>query len=274
MKVKGFTLVELIIVIVLLAVISTFTFRFVGIGAEMYATGASRLQLLEQSRFAVERITRELRNSVPNSARVTNGNQCLEFVPVKAAGTYYDAPFSSSSSASLDFVSLSTGWDEIVDDETSTASLVYPLYDRLFIYATQAIYIYQDESSFPRRWAKVEDDTTRESALTDLELEPDSYFAQKSPLRRMYVGKPPVRFCVEGTQLIRYSNYGWENPPDGDDGVVISEHLMNSSSGAISFRVINAELMRNNVVHIFLEYQSPNAEPLFFNQKIHIPNAP
>ncbi|NWO01724.1 MAG: type II secretion system protein [Idiomarinaceae bacterium] len=266
MKVKGFTLIELIIVIVLLAVISTFTFRFVGIGAEMYATGASRLQLLEQSRFAIERITRELRNSVPNSARVMNGNQCLEFVPVKAAGTYYDAPFSSSSSASLDFVSLSTGWDEVLDDET--------LHDRLFIYATRTMYIYQNDSSLPMRWAKVDNDTQSEGALTYLELESDSYFAEESPFRRMYVGSPPVSFCVEGAQLIRYSNYGWETPPDGDDGVVISEHLMNSLSGAVPFRVINAELMRNNIVHIFLEYQSSHAEPLFFNQKVHIPNAP
>lgn len=266
MKVKGFTLIELVIVIVLLAVISTFTFRFVGIGAEMYATGASRLQLLEQSRFAVERITRELRNSVPNSARAMNGNQCLEFVPVKAAGTYYEAPFSSSSPASLDFVSLSIGWNEILGDEK--------LQNRLFIYATQAMYIYQDDSSFPRRWAKVDNYTQSEGALTGLDLESDSYFAEESPLRRMYVGSPPVSFCVEGTQLIRYSNYGWEPPPYGVDGVVISEHLMNSSSGAIPFRVINAELMRNNVVHIFLEYQSSNAEPLFFNQKVHIPNAP
>lgn len=45
---RGFTLVELIIVIVLLAIIAGFSFQFVGIGAQMFSTGAERLQTIEK----------------------------------------------------------------------------------------------------------------------------------------------------------------------------------------------------------------------------------
>ena len=278
MRTKGFTLIELIIVIVLLAIISTFTFRFVGIGAEMYATGASRLQLLEQSRFAIERITRELRNSVPNSARVINSDQCLEFVPVKAAGTYYKAPFSSNSPEplSLEFFSFSEQWGIVFDDETDPEppfpSKYTDQYDRLFIYATQSHYIYSNGSP-PQRWVKVSKDIDRDGSLTNIEL--DGYFAEESPTERLYIGKPPVRFCVEGTELKRYSNYGWESAPSPNNGTVISEQLVGlTGSSEAPFRVNNAELMRNNVILIFLEYQSSRAERLFFNREVHIPNAP
>ncbi|RUO71946.1 PilW family protein [Idiomarina ramblicola] len=257
MKIKGFTLIELVIVIVLLSIISAFTFRFVGIGADMYATGAARIQLLEQSRFAVERITRELRNSVPNSARVINSGQCLEFVPIKAAGTYYKAPFSPNSSASLDFFSFSERWSEISSQK-----------DRLFIYATHASYIYNNQE----RRARVKNDSPSMGTVTTLELESDSYFSEKSPGQRLFIGKAPVSFCTEGTQLKRHSDYGWGNDPlEASEGVVITDQLVNMSE---PFRVNNAALMRNNVILIFLEYQSANTERLFYNREVHIPNAP
>ena len=129
MRSLGFTLIELILVIILLSIVAIFSFRFVGIGSEMYVTGADRVRLLDQSRFAIERITRELRNSVPNSARVTGSGECLEFVPIKTAGTYYGAPFNNSASNQFDFVSLAPAWDEVLPT------------DRLFIYATQSRYI-------------------------------------------------------------------------------------------------------------------------------------
>jgi MSHA biogenesis protein MshO len=272
MQSKGFTLIELIVVIILLSIVAIFSFRFVGIGSEMYVTGADRVRLLDQSRFAIERLTRELRNSVPNSARVIHsaGNfQCLEFVPIKAAGTYYGAPFSSSANKQFEFVSLTTAtaWSEVLPTE------------RLFIYATQPRYIYSGSGSL-ERWAQVSAVTPRTGDNTLLGLASGQFFDKQSPRQRLYVGKPPVSFCVDlSGQLIRYSDYGWNETqvkPPASAGTLIGERLVNLQPAGtqLPFTVDDATLLRSNIIHIFLEYRSASAESLFFNQEVHIPNAP
>lgn len=270
-RTKGFTLIELIIVIVLLSIVAIFSFRFVGLGSEMFVTGADRVKLLDQSRFAIERVTRELRNSVPNSARVMtasdNSFQCLEFVPIKTAGTYYDAPFSSSENEQFEFVSLATGWPDITPA------------DRLFVYATKESDIYSDAAA-RERWGTVSAVTERAGDNTELVLDSGQYFEERSPRQRMYVGALPVSFCVDsGGQLIRYRDYGWNETqvrPPANTGAVIGERLANlqPSGTQLPFKVDDATLLRNNVIHVFLEYRSASSEALFFNQEIQVPNAP
>ncbi|MCK7458969.1 PulJ/GspJ family protein [Idiomarina aminovorans] len=272
MRTNGFTLIELVIVIILLAIVSIFTFRFVGLGSEMYVSGAERLKLLDQSRFTIERVTRELRNSVPNSARVltlTDGSQCLEFVPIKVAGTYYDAPFANSADESLELVTMSTTWDSIDAGPVNN--------DRLFVYATRPDFIYPDKIGGERRWSRVASNQNHTNQQTTVTLEPGFYFAEESPRQRIYVGRPPVSYCVQTDGKIkRYSNYGWNQTPTASTNVVIGEQIINLTPAGtqVPFEVKNATLLRNNVIHVFLEYETAVGERLFFNQEIHIPNAP
>jgi MSHA biogenesis protein MshO len=283
MREIGFTLIELVIVIVILAIVSTFTFRFVGIGADMYVTSAERLQLLEQSRFAIERITREIRNAVPNSVRVTPANpvsenfQCLEFVPIKVAGTYYNAPFQPSDEKNLDFVSMTEQWGQGAGEITTA--------DRLFIYATLPAWIYADATTTERRFAVIDENTSRAGELTQLTLESGSVFSEQSPRQRLYVGRPPVSYCVEGDKLFRYDGYQWSDiQPEPADlpinrRVQMSADLVNlmaspATGEKVPFQIDRSVLRRNNIVHVFLEYRSRQQERLFYNQEIRIPNAP
>jgi MSHA biogenesis protein MshO len=276
MRNNGFTLIELVIVIVLLSIVSIFSFRFVGLGSEMYVTGAERVKLLDQSRFTIERITRELRNSVPNSARVltlADGSECLEFVPIKVAGTYYNAPFTSSAPESLELVTMATGWNSINSGSVNN--------DRLFIYATRPDFIYPDKPDRERRWSRVNSNQNRTGQQTTLALESGFYFAEESPRQRLYVGRPPVSFCVQiDGKIKRYSNYGWDQTPTptptASGNGLIGEGIINLTSAGtkVPFEVENATLLRNNVIHVFLEYETAVGERLFFNQEIHIPNAP
>jgi len=273
MRNNGFTLIELVIVIVLLAIVSIFSFRFVGLGSEMYVTGAERVKLLDQSRFTIERITRELRNSVPNSARVlpplADGSQCLEFVPIKVAGTYYNAPFTSSAAESLELVTMATGWTSINSGSAKN--------DRLFIYTTRPDFIYPDKPDGERRWSRVDSNQSRTGQQTTVVLKSGFYFAEESPRQRLYVGRPPVSFCVQiDGKIKRYSDYGWNQTPTASANELIGERVINLTSAGtkVPFEVENATLLRNNVIHVFLEYETAVGERLFFNQEIHIPNAP
>ncbi|MEC9260142.1 MAG: prepilin-type N-terminal cleavage/methylation domain-containing protein, partial [Pseudomonadota bacterium] len=67
---RGFTLIELVTVIVILGVASAGIASFVRGSMQTYIDVSTREQLLSESRFAIERLKRELRNAVPNSVRI------------------------------------------------------------------------------------------------------------------------------------------------------------------------------------------------------------
>ena len=279
MRPRGFTLIELIIVIVLLAIVAGFSFRFVGIGSAMYATGAARVKLLDQSRFSIERVKREVRNSVPNSARVYSGTtggsdyQCLEFVPVKWAASYYDLPRAANPDETFTAVSLTAATDNL----TATGSH----YDRLIVYATRQSQIYsEDDGAKKRRWSKLANDITLATPPRDIELTVATgyLFQRTSPQQRLFVGQAPVSYCVIGDELARYSDYGWIRTGNALPSVppqLMGENITNLLSPVtVPFIVENATLYENNIVHIVLTYQTDAGERLFYNQEVHIPNAP
>lgn len=89
-KVKAFTLIELVAVILLMSVTLIGATSFMSWGTLAYVDGADRQRMLEETRFIVERITRELRNALPNSVRISADGLCVEFIPILASGSYYD----------------------------------------------------------------------------------------------------------------------------------------------------------------------------------------
>src|SRR5690554_3175747 len=93
-RTRGFTLIELIIVIILLALSGLFVFNYLGFGAQIFRDTTEREQLVAQSRFAVNRLTAELRNAVPRSVRTrgADSQRCLEFMPIIASSQYLGLP--------------------------------------------------------------------------------------------------------------------------------------------------------------------------------------
>ena len=88
--IKGFTLIELITVIVLLGILSVGISSFLNFGTQIFVDATNRDEIISTARFSVERLNRELRKALPNSVRATdNGNsidpitrQCIEYTPI------------------------------------------------------------------------------------------------------------------------------------------------------------------------------------------------
>ena len=95
MKQRGFTLIEMIVTIVVVAVIGLAIAGFVEYGMKGYVETIDRQKVQVKGQFVVEKMSREISHAVPNSfdtsiAPVSAYTQkCLTFYPIKYSGFYH-----------------------------------------------------------------------------------------------------------------------------------------------------------------------------------------
>jgi MSHA biogenesis protein MshO len=92
---RGFTLVELIVVMVVVGVIAGVLVLQLRPAMQSYVAIRQRANLTSQADAALRRIVAEVHAAVPNSLRYTRvpqaGSQCIEFVPTKDGGRFRTA---------------------------------------------------------------------------------------------------------------------------------------------------------------------------------------
>lgn len=112
---RGFSLVELIVVMVLIGAIGGIFAMQLGPTIRGYIAVGQRAALTDQADTALRRIVTEVRAAVPNSLRLA-GAQCLELVPTVDGGRYRAGPDVSnnrSGDASLDYDTAATQFDVV-----------------------------------------------------------------------------------------------------------------------------------------------------------------
>ncbi len=86
MQVRGFTLVEMVMTMVVGSILILGIAGFVELGSRGYSDTVNRQRLQTQAQFVLEKMTREVRHAVPNSFSTNNG--CLSFYPIVYSGFY------------------------------------------------------------------------------------------------------------------------------------------------------------------------------------------
>ncbi|MDP4537759.1 prepilin-type N-terminal cleavage/methylation domain-containing protein [Alkalimonas collagenimarina] len=274
---RGFTLIELVTSIVLLSILALSVTSYLGVAARMYVDVTDREQLLAQSRFAIERLSRELRNATPNSVRVNTNAvaTCLEFTPFLESGRYIQASVAPDESDQVEVIGA---------ESVEATSFFSPNLPRLVIYprppaaASEPDPIYDGVSPanvLVSGWSANEPD----SSVYVLQLAEQHSFSQHSPERRWYLLSSPLSYCVVQEQLVRYSDYGFyaSQPMPGAglaNGVLMAEHIVNLNMGEPVFRHNEAVLNRNAVVNIYFRYGRDLTDDTFFNHEVHILNVP
>lgn len=85
---RGFTLVELVVVIVIIGIVSGMVAVFIGVPVRSYMDTAARVELADIADTATRRIARDVRLALPNSVRVDASGTYLELLLTKTGGRY------------------------------------------------------------------------------------------------------------------------------------------------------------------------------------------
>ncbi|HET6725126.1 MAG TPA: prepilin-type N-terminal cleavage/methylation domain-containing protein [Gammaproteobacteria bacterium] len=92
---SGFTLIEIIVVIIVLGILGAISVTFINYTVDGYVAQTRRAALVDDTTLVLSRMARDIRSALPNSVRVDPANHAIELLHVCAAGRYRDGPGSS-----------------------------------------------------------------------------------------------------------------------------------------------------------------------------------
>jgi len=276
---QGFTLIELIVVIIILGVMSMGIAGFITLSTQTYLNVSERDELLSSARFAVERLNREIRNAVPNSIRVKNDNskQCIEFVAIEASTTYIDIPVKpESANANISVIRFK--------DKNGNPYECNTCADQVIIYPLSADEVYATHTDTTGKVFNIANFSPPEPEEDEWTLPIANgavLFDDDSPTERLYIANQQISYCIGNNKIYRYKNViGGEQellPSPSDSSVpktyLMAEHVAPIDVNYLPFTFVPATLTRNAMVQVKLHFIR-NDEDYVFNNDIHINNIP
>lgn len=252
----GFTLVELVAVIVVLSIIAVIGGGFIIKGTETYRSSMVHAQLTQQARQALERASRELRHALPNSIRI--GGDCIEWLPVVGVGRY-QGEVAGRAINTLDTTPIRVSLQEA---------------HYLSIGALSAEEVYSSNAKALRYLESV---IAEGNTVTSLSVAASTeVFPRDSVGKRVFLVGQPKQLCMRGGRFTLHENYTGSilaatlvgiPPPRG----VLLAHLANSPHAG--FELDSSSDARNTIVRISLPLEQAGNE-ILLQHKVMIRNVP
>jgi MSHA biogenesis protein MshO len=261
---QGFTLIELIIVILLTSILAISLSSATRFAVSGYIDAKDRNQLSQSAKWITERVSREVREALPQSIRTNvSGNiHCVEYMDIINGSTYTNLPasgnVSSFNAVGFDLV-FSAGL--LVAIMPIDANGIYSVGGTLGSVASVAVI----------------------GSEVQINLTGPTNFARRSPQNRFYLLTTPISFCLNNAngQLTRYSNYAISlaqpMPPAGGNAELIGENF--SASGSV-FNYQPGTLSRAGLLQMNFRMQNRNRslavneEAFEVFHEVHVRNVP
>jgi MSHA biogenesis protein MshO len=267
---SGFSLIELIVVIVILGVLATGISTFINLGSQIYSEATDRDHVVSSARFAIERINREIRTAVPNSIRInantltgTSAKQCIEFTPIVLSAIYTEIPVAPDPAS--DEVKV-IAFDDTLFNTSFSPNL------NVGVYILNASEFYGGSSN--KVFTLLNIPINKPSNEWTLRLDGAETFAEDSPTNRLYFFNKPISYCVQNSRLTRHENYTRDtNNTPTSSGVLMAENITMHNGNVLipPFWLTEATQLRNSMVLIKLAFTS-NLESIVFNNEIQVYN--
>lgn len=285
-RTRGFTLVEVIVVMVITSILAGIMVLFIRRPVQSYVDTAARADMADVAEIALRRMTRELRGALPNSIRLSViGNiSMLEFIPTKAGGNYLDVSDNAPAAyPSLSFTDTTRNSFYVATPMPAAPYAIVPG-DFIVVYNQGAGVTGSDAyAANAGNRAMVTAIGGINSKVITLNNNPFPG-ATPSPLKRFAVAQAPVTFtCVNNTggngTLTRAWNYGFR-PAQVDPATVgATQALMADNVLGCSFSVMqlpnrNTALIGLSIALARARAGDNNLEAVTLVQQIQVNNTP
>jgi MSHA biogenesis protein MshO len=288
-KQTGFSLIELIIVIVLLGVLSSGAGLLITKPIQAYNDLLRRQQLVDQAEMALRQIARDIRGALPNSIRIQpvgSGGWALEMANTVDGARYRDEQGGVflTDADTLDFSSVDTDFNLLGTFDAATDLTG----NRLVVYNTVAADFYNGAAASanvgvvtPAGTAFITSTTNDEQRIN---MTPAFRFSQQSPGQRIFLIDGPISYIcdpsVGNTNMVRYSGYAFQStqltigtallaltptPASGDVVTQVSTCEIGYASGAAQ---------RGGIITISLALSDSTGESISLLHQVHVLNAP
>ena len=277
---NGFTLIEMIVVILLISILSGVIFTVLRGPLQAFVDVENRTRLVDIADTALQRMTREIRLALPNSIRVTGGTT-VEFLRTLDGGRYRAKPGGAGPAVcggpvAQDRLNFAMTGDcfEVMGTLINVASIVTGATQAECLASTaDCLVIYNTGQLGANAYNGDNIAVVTSNFLTanSIEFAGAPPFPYRSPRQRFFIVDTPVSFVCSGSEIRRIDDYSIT----GGIGAATGDLLVNQVS-ACSFTYNPGSATRAGLVTLRITIQDSNLAggSVTLLQQAHVDNQP
>jgi MSHA biogenesis protein MshO len=265
---RGFTMIELIMVIVILGVIGGMVAVFMKSPIDAYFASARRAALTDVADTAVRRMARDLRKALPNSVRLCPaGINGVMFIPTKTGGRYRTVD--AAAGTALNFEAADTSFNMLGNNNDLPANQRIAQDDVIAVYnlGPGIVDAYNQDNTSRVSAAPVDGVETQISIDSKL-------FPLASGSNRFHVipgDEQVVSYVCNGANELRRTVstlVAAKATSCPATGAVLADHV------SCTFVYNGSDLQRNALVQISLRFTDSSGESVSLYHEVHVDNTP
>lgn len=262
---RGFTLVELITVIVLVGILSAMSVAFITKPIEGYVALSRRAELVDAAENSLRRMQRDIRQALPNSVRIGAGGLSLEILHTSDGGRYR----AQGPGDILDFTNPADVSFDVLGDLNGApaAGTELVIYNLSATAGSGNAYQAPADNRF-----SIDSGASSVGHIQFVPKVPAASFPRTSPYQRFFVVDGPVSYVCDPVAhtLTRYDGYAIASSPTLGSGDLVTRHVQ-----SCNFTYQPGTSQRAGLATLTLTLEDvPSAERITLLEQVHVVNSP